>query len=180
MNNKGADQTAHNKGADQTVRMLRLICTFVVHIWHKTHFRMTWPNYCSWTDAIKPSLVQCIIIFWVISLLPKDPLFRAYFTKYRLLNSNIKHLSMFSLSGVWVWQDYPRELENLRSNYLPLSHNLCQKSLGHALKFSPCCDTPPYKYYLNMIKHSFSPKMCHKHFENWFTNKNLISKNIFE
>ena len=27
-----------NKGADQTARMRRLICTFVVHIWHKTRF----------------------------------------------------------------------------------------------------------------------------------------------
>ena len=49
----------NNKGADQTVRMRRLICTFVVRIWHKTHFRMTWPNYydkwlmpCSRSDHI--------------------------------------------------------------------------------------------------------------------------------
>ena len=27
-----------------------------------------------------------------------------------------------------------------------------------------------------MIKHSFSPKMCRKNFENRFTNKNLMSK----
>ena len=33
----------NNKGADQTARMRRLICTFVVCIWHMTHFRMTWP-----------------------------------------------------------------------------------------------------------------------------------------
>ena len=32
-----------NKGADQTAQMHRLICTFVVCILHKTHFRMTWP-----------------------------------------------------------------------------------------------------------------------------------------
>ena len=31
-----------NKGADQTAQIRRLICTFVVRIWHKTHFRMTW------------------------------------------------------------------------------------------------------------------------------------------
>ena len=31
-----------------------------------------------------------------------------------------------------------------------------------------------------MIKHSFSPKMCRKNFENQFTNKNLMSKNAFE
>ena len=36
----------NNKGADQTERMCRLICTFVVRIWHKTHFRMTWPILC--------------------------------------------------------------------------------------------------------------------------------------
>ena len=30
----------NNKGADQTARMRRLICTFVVRIWHKTHFFM--------------------------------------------------------------------------------------------------------------------------------------------
>ena len=27
-------QAANNKGADQTARMRRLICVFVVHIWH--------------------------------------------------------------------------------------------------------------------------------------------------
>ena len=34
----------NNKGSDQTARMGRLICTFVVRIWHKTRFRMTWPR----------------------------------------------------------------------------------------------------------------------------------------
>ena len=33
---------ANNKGADQTVQMRRLICAFVVRIWHKTHFLMAW------------------------------------------------------------------------------------------------------------------------------------------
>ena len=32
----------NNKGADQTVQMRRLMCTFVVHIWNKTHFLMAW------------------------------------------------------------------------------------------------------------------------------------------
>ena len=31
-----------------------------------------------------------------------------------------------------------------------------------------------------MIKHSFSPKMCRKNFDNRLTNKNLMSKNVFE
>ena len=31
-----------------------------------------------------------------------------------------------------------------------------------------------------MIKHSFSPKMCHKNLENRFKNKDLMSKNVFE
>ena len=31
-----------------------------------------------------------------------------------------------------------------------------------------------------MIKHSFSPKMCRKNFENRFTNKKFMSKNVFE
>ena len=35
-------------------------------------------------------------------------------------------------------------------------------------------------YYLIMTKHSFSPKMHRKNFENRFTNKNLMSKNVFE
>ena len=33
--------------------MRRLICTFVVRIWHKTHFRMTWLN-CVW-NVVKDS-----------------------------------------------------------------------------------------------------------------------------
>ena len=35
-------------------------------------------------------------------------------------------------------------------------------------------------YYLIMIKDSFSPKKCRKKYENLFTNKNLMSKNVFE
>ena len=31
-----------NKGADQTARMRRLICDFIVRIWHKIHFLMAW------------------------------------------------------------------------------------------------------------------------------------------
>ena len=37
--------TASNKGADQTVWMRRLICAFVVRIWHKTGFLMIWLTY---------------------------------------------------------------------------------------------------------------------------------------
>ena len=33
-------QAANNKGADQTARMRRLICAFVVHIWHKQVFSL--------------------------------------------------------------------------------------------------------------------------------------------
>ena len=38
-------EAANKKGADQTARMCRLIYTFVVHIWHKTGFLMTWFKY---------------------------------------------------------------------------------------------------------------------------------------
>ena len=31
-----------------------------------------------------------------------------------------------------------------------------------------------------MISHTFSDKMCRENFENRFTNKNLMSKNVFE
>ena len=37
----------NNKGADQTAWMRRLICAFVVRIWHKTHFLMAWLNFYS-------------------------------------------------------------------------------------------------------------------------------------
>ena len=52
--------------------------------------------------------------------------------------------------------------------------------LKEVFRVSPRCETPSYKYYLSMIKHSFSPKMCRKNFENRFTNKQLMSKNVFE
>ena len=32
-------KAANNKGADQTVRMHRLICAFVIRIWHRTGFQ---------------------------------------------------------------------------------------------------------------------------------------------
>ena len=35
----------NNKGADETARMRRLICAFVVRIWHKTCFLMAWLIY---------------------------------------------------------------------------------------------------------------------------------------
>ena len=35
----------NNKGADQTVRMRKLICAFVVRIWHKTHLLMARHTY---------------------------------------------------------------------------------------------------------------------------------------
>ena len=34
----------NNKGAEQTARMRRLICAFVVRIWHKQVLLMTWPK----------------------------------------------------------------------------------------------------------------------------------------
>ena len=52
--------------------------------------------------------------------------------------------------------------------------------LEGGFRVSPRCETPSYKYYLIMIKHSFCPKMRRKNFENRFTNKNLMSKNAFE
>ena len=36
--------SSENKGADQTAQMRRLICTFVVRIWHKKGFVMMRPN----------------------------------------------------------------------------------------------------------------------------------------
>ena len=33
---------ANNKGTDQTAWMHRLICAFVVRIWHKSGFLMMW------------------------------------------------------------------------------------------------------------------------------------------
>ena len=36
---------ATNKGADQTAQMHRLICGFVVRIWHKADFLMMWLKY---------------------------------------------------------------------------------------------------------------------------------------
>ena len=35
-------KAANNKGADQTAWVRRLICAFVVRIWHETGFLMTW------------------------------------------------------------------------------------------------------------------------------------------
>ena len=46
---------ANNKGADQTVRMRRLICTFVVRIWHKIGFLMMWLN---WFQHFSVSEIQ--------------------------------------------------------------------------------------------------------------------------
>ena len=46
----------NNKGADQTARMRRLICAFVVHIWHKTHFLMAQLISSLCDDVLRPLL----------------------------------------------------------------------------------------------------------------------------
>ena len=52
--------------------------------------------------------------------------------------------------------------------------------LSEKLVHISSCESSAYKYYLIMIKNSFSPKMCRKKFENRFTNKNLVSINVLE
>ena len=56
-------QVANNKGADQTARMRRLVCAFVVHIWHKQIFSWRGSYYghdrLLWL-ILKLSLVFCI------------------------------------------------------------------------------------------------------------------------
>ena len=59
-------------------------------------------------------------------------------------------------------------------------YSVCEVFKKEVFHLSPRCETSSYKYYLIMIKHSFSPKMCRKNFDNRSTNKNLMSKNVFE
>ena len=51
-------QAANNKGADQTARMHRLICTFVVRIWHKQVFswRCSYNKHCTRHRGRKPEM----------------------------------------------------------------------------------------------------------------------------
>ena len=55
----GLQQAANNKGADQTAQMRRLICTFVVRIWHKQVFSWRGPYICSWTVKALSRLSTC-------------------------------------------------------------------------------------------------------------------------
>ena len=50
---------ATNKGADQTAQMRKLICTFVVRIWHKTGCRMTRPK----LSVCKACKIVCICVY---------------------------------------------------------------------------------------------------------------------
>ena len=59
-------------------------------------------------------------------------------------------------------------------------YSVCEVFQKEVFRVSPRFETPSYKYYLTMIKHSFSPKMYRKNFENRFTNINLMSKKVFE
>ena len=59
----------NNKDADQTTRMRRLICAFVVRIWHKTRFLMAWLTYISseydWVvRALIYKLLINEIVYW--------------------------------------------------------------------------------------------------------------------
>ena len=51
-------KAANNKGADQTMQMRRLICAFVVRIWHKTCFLMTWLNEVFLSVCMQTSIVK--------------------------------------------------------------------------------------------------------------------------
>ena len=45
-------------------KIQRLICAFVVRIWHKTRFRMTWPKWCSGlTSFMKFYFSKVFLIF---------------------------------------------------------------------------------------------------------------------
>ena len=58
-----------NKGADQTARMRRLICAFVVRIWHKTRFFIARPIcICLYREKHKTLLLQN---FRLLSNIPK-------------------------------------------------------------------------------------------------------------
>ena len=60
----------NNKGADQTAWMRRLICVFVVRIWHKTGFLMTWLLLFIGVGLLKSlSLIQLIHICDVTNLI---------------------------------------------------------------------------------------------------------------
>ena len=62
-----------------------------------------------------------------------------------------------------------------------VAYSLCEVFLKDVFRVSQRCETPSYKYYLIMIKHSFSLKMRRqKKNENRFTNRTLMSKNVLE
>ena len=70
-------QGANNKGADQTARMRRLICAFVVRIWHKTHFRMTWLILSLIYSGCVFLLTRLVFIGACLSKIVKKTLFQA-------------------------------------------------------------------------------------------------------
>ena len=50
-------ETANNKGADQTARICRLICAFVIRIWHKQLFL--------WHGSYRKMHGSCVVFSWM-------------------------------------------------------------------------------------------------------------------
>ena len=101
-----------NKGANQTAGMRRLICGFVVRIWHKTGFLMTW-------------LISCIHSTMLLHVLSLQD------------NSSLQILKM-SWNGFYLegCRSMVRTLQlNTTLEVLDLSNNrINRECLGHLVK----------------------------------------------
>ena len=82
-------QAVNNKGADQTARMRRLICAFVVRIWHKQVFSWHEPQYeetCLHPmQTTKVQISLCICTFWSVPLLLAAHLVKYLYTVATLI-----------------------------------------------------------------------------------------------
>ena len=79
-------QAANNKGADQTARMRRLICAFVVRIWHKSGFLISHTTSSTFESTlaglvdINESKLSCLGMFYYCKLTTQQVSTR--YTKY--------------------------------------------------------------------------------------------------
>ena len=83
--------------------MRSLICAFVVRIWHKKHFRMTWPNFVLQRMQFQTKIqINCQKYY----LTAKKSCW-----SFRTINMFVLHITVFFFSGIlyscirsWSWQ----------------------------------------------------------------------------
>ena len=134
----------NNKGASQTAQMRRLICAFVVSIWHKTRFRMTISPITSINCLHKKKAENQFFVctrFWSLAL-PRgmDPVvsshgmkadLQRYFQIWKLSDDRLWRYTCFRICNVKLCGNYTNAMEEWSTRWM----NRKIKTIYHSAYF---------------------------------------------